>query len=63
VGPAARIRFANGAPNITLRDADPSAHEVAEMLDGLPDALDRAQLGRQQAMAGETVLLDDLQVS
>jgi hypothetical protein len=33
---------------------------VVELLDGIPGAFERAQLGRRQADAGETVPLDDL---
>jgi hypothetical protein len=43
-----------------LDDADPDARNVAELLDGIPGALARAQLGRDQAQAGETISLDEL---
>jgi hypothetical protein len=43
-----------------LDDADPDARNVVELLDGLPGAYERAQLGLQQAKTGETVPLDDL---
>jgi len=43
-----------------LDEADPDAKNVAALLDGIPGALDRARLGREQARAGETVPLDDL---
>ncbi len=43
-----------------LDDADPDARNVVELLDGIPGALDRAQLGLEQARAGETVSPDDL---
>jgi hypothetical protein len=43
-----------------LDDADPDARNVAELLDGIPGAFARAQLGREQVQAGETVSLDDL---
>jgi hypothetical protein len=43
-----------------LDDADPDAGSVVELLDGLPGAYERAQLGLKQAKAGETVSLDDL---
>lgn len=43
-----------------LDDADPDARNVVELLDGLPGAYQRAQLGLEQATAGETVPLDEL---
>ena len=43
-----------------LDDVDPDARNVVELLDGLPGAHERAQLGREQAKAGETVPLDEL---
>lgn len=36
------------------------AENVARLLDGLPDAYERAELGRRQARDGDTVPLDDL---
>lgn len=43
-----------------LDDADPDAGNVTELLDGIPGALARAELGREQAQAGETISLDEL---
>jgi hypothetical protein len=43
-----------------LDDADPDARNVVELLDGIPGAYERAQLGLEQAGVGETVSLDDL---
>ena len=43
-----------------LDEADPDARNVAELLDGIPGAYERAQLGVQQAKTGETVPLDEL---
>ena len=43
-----------------LDEADPDARNVVELLDGIPGAYERAQLGLRQARAGETVSLDDL---
>jgi predicted transcriptional regulator len=43
-----------------LDEADPDARNVVELLDGIPDAYDRAQLGLQQAQTGQTIALDDL---
>jgi predicted transcriptional regulator len=39
-------------------DADP--RNVANLLDGIPGALERAQLGRAQARSGETIPLEQL---
>lgn len=43
-----------------LDEAALDAGNVARLLDGLPDAYERAELGRRQARDGETVSLDDL---
>jgi hypothetical protein len=43
-----------------LDEADPDARNVVELLDGVPGAHEQAQLGLQQAQAGETISLDDL---
>jgi hypothetical protein len=43
-----------------LDETDPDARNVAELLDGIPGAFERAQLGLDQARAGETVSLDEL---
>jgi hypothetical protein len=43
-----------------LDEADADPRNVVELLDGLPGAFERAQLGRRQADAGETIPLDDL---
>ena len=43
-----------------IEDADPDARNVLELLDGIPGAFERAQLGLEQAHAGETVALDEL---
>jgi predicted nucleic acid-binding protein len=40
--------------------ADPDARNVAELLDGIPGAHRRAQLGLAQASAGETIPLNEL---
>lgn len=44
-----------------LDEAALNADNVVRLLDGLPDAYGRAELGRRQADAGETVPLDDLE--
>lgn len=43
-----------------LDDADPDPRNVVDLLDSIPGAHERAQLGLRQARAGETVALDDL---
>jgi len=43
-----------------LDDADPDARNVVALLDAIPGAHERAQLGVRQAQHGETVALDDL---
>lgn len=43
-----------------LDDVDPDARNVAELLDGIPGAYERAELGLRQARSGETVPLDAL---
>jgi len=43
-----------------LDDADPDARNVVELLDAIPGAYERAQLGLTQAKTGETVSLDEL---
>lgn len=43
-----------------LDEADPDARNVVELLDGIPGGLERAQLGLEQARAGETIALDEL---
>jgi hypothetical protein len=43
-----------------LDDADPDAKSVGDVLDGIPGAWERAQLGNEQALAGDTVSLEEL---
>jgi hypothetical protein len=43
-----------------LDDADPDPRAVTDVLDAIPGAWDRAQLGLNQARARETLPLDDL---
>lgn len=43
-----------------LDDVDPDARSVVELLDRIPGAHERAQLGLNQARAGETIALDEL---
>jgi hypothetical protein len=46
--------------SVALEEADPDARNVAALLDGIPGAFERAQLGVAQSQAGETVELDEL---
>lgn len=39
---------------------DPDPVNVAEMLDGIDGAFERAQLGAEQATTGDTITLDEL---
>jgi enoyl reductase-like protein len=41
-------------------EADPDAAGIVELLDAIPGAHERAQLGVGQARRGETVALDEL---
>lgn len=43
-----------------IDDADPDADTVVAVLDGIDKAWERAQLGRQQATARDTIALEDL---
>jgi hypothetical protein len=43
-----------------LDEADPDARTVTEVLDAIPGAWERANVGLQQARAGETQALDTL---
>ena len=43
-----------------LDEADPDPRHIAELLDGLPGALERAHQGLEDTRAGRTIALDDL---
>lgn len=43
-----------------LDEADPDARHIVTLLDDIPGAFRRAELGRRQAQAGSSVALDDL---
>jgi enoyl reductase-like protein len=44
-----------------LDEADPDPRTIATLLDAIPGAYERAQLGAEQARRGNTVALDDLE--
>jgi hypothetical protein len=43
-----------------LDEADPDPRHVAELLDSIPGAFERAELGLKQTQAQETIPLDSL---
>jgi predicted transcriptional regulator len=43
-----------------LDDADPDARNITELLDDIPTAYERAQLGVSQAKAGQSISLNEL---
>jgi hypothetical protein len=43
-----------------IDEADVDARHVVQLLDGIPGAFERAQLGLEQARSGQTIALDDL---
>ncbi len=46
--------------SFALDDAEADERHIADLLDGIPGAFERAQLGLDEARAGRTVSLDDL---
>ncbi len=46
--------------SIALEEADPDARNVADLLDGIPGAYERARLGLERARGGETIALNEL---
>jgi hypothetical protein len=54
-----RDQLASALLRAALDDADPDPERATELLDGIPGALERAQLGLQRARAGHVVGLDD----
>ena len=46
--------------DVSARVADPDARNVADLLDGIPGARDRARVGLEQTKAGDTISLDEL---
>jgi hypothetical protein len=46
--------------SIAIDEADPDARDMVALLDGLPGAYERAQLGLRQARSGQTLALDQL---
>lgn len=43
-----------------LDEADPDPRHIADLLDGIPGAFERARLGREQARSGLGTPLEDL---
>jgi len=43
-----------------IDELDPDPANVADLLDGIDGAFERAQLGAQQAASGDTIALDEL---
>ena len=43
-----------------IDEADVDGRSMAELLNGIPGALERAQLGREQGRSGETIPLEEL---
>ncbi|TVR36553.1 MAG: hypothetical protein EA388_03495 [Nitriliruptor sp.] len=43
-----------------IDELDPDPANVADLLDGIAGAFERAQLGAEQAVAGDTITLDEL---
>lgn len=46
--------------SMAIEDADPDSRNITALLDGIPGAYERAQLGLRQAKEGRTVSLDEL---
>ncbi|HEU0250208.1 MAG TPA: hypothetical protein VFR48_05735 [Solirubrobacteraceae bacterium] len=46
--------------SVAIEEADPDASNITALLDGIPGAYERAELGLNRAQAGETVSLDEL---
>ncbi|MCP9484623.1 MAG: hypothetical protein MSC30_02075 [Gaiellaceae bacterium MAG52_C11] len=43
-----------------IDEADLDAETMVQLLDGIPGALERANLGREQGRSGRTISLEDL---
>jgi hypothetical protein len=43
-----------------IDEADVDARHIVELLDGIPGAFERAQLGLDQARSGKTIPVDEL---
>jgi hypothetical protein len=62
---AARVHVQEGTLarallSTALDEADPDPRSVTEVLDAIPGAWERANLGRQQARSGQTIASDEL---
>ena len=51
-------RLARSLLSHALDEADPDARHVVDLLDSIPGAFDRAQIGRDQSHASQTIALD-----
>jgi hypothetical protein len=52
--------FASFLLSSAIEQADLYGERLTEILDGIPGAFERAELGRAQAAKGETIPLEDL---
>lgn len=46
--------------SMAIEEADPDARSIVAVLDGIPGAYERAQLGLKQARSGDMIALEDL---
>ena len=52
--------LASSLLSTALDEADPDARHIVSLLDGIPGAFQRAELGREQAQSGTSIGLDEL---
>ncbi len=46
--------------SMAIEEADPDAPSIVAVLDGIPRAYERAQLGRENAQSDKTIPVDEL---